>query len=42
VLAATLNNHVGVADDEQGQPVWICSRLRESWSAIWPSLRDLG
>jgi hypothetical protein len=42
VLAATLNNHVGVADDEQGQPVWICSQLRESWPAIWPSLRNLG
>ena len=42
VLAATLDNHVGVADDEQGQQVWICTQLRESWPAIWPSLRDFG
>jgi 4-amino-4-deoxy-L-arabinose transferase-like glycosyltransferase len=41
-LAATLNNHVGVNDDEQGAPVWICQDLRASWRAIWPSQRDFG
>jgi hypothetical protein len=39
--AAILDNHVGVADDEQGQPVWVCTQLREGWPAIWPSLRYL-
>jgi 4-amino-4-deoxy-L-arabinose transferase-like glycosyltransferase len=41
-LAAHLNNHLGVHDDEQGAPVWICSALRRSWAAIWPGLRILG
>lgn len=41
-LAAHLNNHLGVHDDEQGAPVWICSTLRGSWTAIWPRLRLLG
>ena len=41
-LAARLNNHLGVHDDEQGAPVWVCSVLRRSWTAIWPSLRFLG
>jgi 4-amino-4-deoxy-L-arabinose transferase-like glycosyltransferase len=40
--AATLDNHLDVADDEQGQPVWICTRLRRPWQALWPSLRNLG
>jgi len=40
--AATLDNHVGVHDDEQGAQVWVCSGLRGSWSAIWPRLRYLG
>jgi 4-amino-4-deoxy-L-arabinose transferase-like glycosyltransferase len=41
-LAGRLNNHVGVADDEQGAPVWVCSALRAPWAALWPRLRDLG
>jgi 4-amino-4-deoxy-L-arabinose transferase-like glycosyltransferase len=39
-LALLLNNHLGVHDDEQGAPVWICRDLRASWRAIWPSQRD--
>jgi 3-(3-hydroxy-phenyl)propionate hydroxylase len=42
VLGATLDNRVGVANQEQGEPVWICTRLSQRWSAIWPSLRYLG
>jgi 4-amino-4-deoxy-L-arabinose transferase-like glycosyltransferase len=41
-LALTLNNHQDVNDDEQGQPVWICTQLRQSWRALWPSQRNLG
>jgi Dolichyl-phosphate-mannose-protein mannosyltransferase len=41
-LAGRLSNHVGVADDEQGAPVWVCSALRAPWPALWPRLRDLG
>lgn len=41
-FAVSLNNHLDVNDDEQGAPVWVCSDLRRSWSALWPSLRDFG
>lgn len=41
-LAGRLNNHVGVADDEQGAPVWVCSALRAPWPVLWPRLRVLG
>ena len=41
-LAADLNNHVDVNDDEQGAPVWVCSDLRRRWTAIWPTLRVFG
>jgi 4-amino-4-deoxy-L-arabinose transferase-like glycosyltransferase len=40
-LAARLNNHESVKDDEQGAPVWIC-QPSQSWAAIWPSQRQLG
>ena len=36
-LAAHLDNHAGVNDDEQGAPVWICQRLTRTWQAIWPA-----
>ena len=41
-LALKLNNHEGLSDDEQNQPVWICQQLRQSWRSIWPSRRDFG
>lgn len=40
-LAARLDNHLGVQDDEQGAAVWICQPSR-SWAAIWPSQRNFG
>ncbi len=40
-LAMRLNNHLGVADQEQGAPVWVCTQLRTAWTVIWPRLRDL-
>jgi 4-amino-4-deoxy-L-arabinose transferase-like glycosyltransferase len=41
-LALQLNNHEDVSDGEQGQPVWICQQLKQSWRALWPSQRYLG
>jgi hypothetical protein len=41
-LAGRLDNHVGVAGDEQGAPVWVCSALRAPWPVLWPRLRILG
>lgn len=39
-LAARLDNHIGVSNDEQGALVWICSAPRVSWQAAWRSLRE--
>ncbi len=41
-LAAHLDNHLDVNDDEQGEPVWVCSALRAPWRTIWPTLRHFG
>jgi hypothetical protein len=40
--ATTLDNHLRVANDEQGVPVWVCSRRRDSWPTLWPRFRNLG
>jgi 4-amino-4-deoxy-L-arabinose transferase-like glycosyltransferase len=34
-LAAHLDNHVDVNDNEQGAPVWICQQLTSTWQTIW-------
>ncbi len=41
-LRTRLDNHLNVDDDEQNQPVWLCSGRTEPWSQIWPKLRDYG
>jgi hypothetical protein len=41
-LATRLDNHLGVDNDEQGAPVWICRDPRGSWSSIWPQVKALG
>ena len=37
---ATFYNGMGIADDEQGSPVYLATGLRESWSRAWPAFRD--
>ena len=41
-LATRLDNHLGIHNDEQGRPVWLCTTFRASWSTLWPKLRRLG
>ena len=41
-LAAHLDNHVGIDNDEQGAPVWICQQLTRTWRAIWPAQKQFG
>jgi hypothetical protein len=36
-----LDNHVGVDNEEQGQPVAVCRGLRSSWARSWPVLEHL-
>ena len=35
-------NGLGVQNDEQGAPIYVCSGQRESWAAMWPALRYYG
>ena len=39
---ATVDNGVGVDNDEQGTTVWTCSGLRASWATLWPDITHLG
>ena len=39
-LAGHLNNRLGVSNQEQGAPVWVCQRTGRPWRQIWPGLRD--
>jgi hypothetical protein len=41
-LAAHLHNPYDVDNDEQDEPVWICSQPRASWRALWPKFREIG
>jgi hypothetical protein len=41
-LGTRLDNHLRVANDEQGRPVWVCSQPRGSWPTLWPRFRSLG
>ena len=40
--AATIDNGVGVENEEQGTPVWVVRDPRGSWADIWPGFRRLG
>ena len=40
--AATLRNPYGVDNDEEGNPVWVCTGQRRPWPAIWPAFRHYG
>jgi 4-amino-4-deoxy-L-arabinose transferase-like glycosyltransferase len=39
---ATMDNGVGVDNEEQGSTVWVCRDPVGGWAALWPSLRHLG
>jgi len=41
-LATRLNDHLGVNNDNQGAPVWICRQPRDDWRTLWPRFRYLG
>jgi hypothetical protein len=40
--AATIDNGVGLDNEEQGRTVWVASGRQEPWSEIWPRVRRLG
>lgn len=39
-LRARFDNGVGLENEEQGTPIYLCG-LRAQWSAVWPRLRHL-
>jgi hypothetical protein len=41
-VAATIDNGVGLDNQEQGRPVWRCGPPREGWAALRPQLRRVG
>jgi Dolichyl-phosphate-mannose-protein mannosyltransferase len=41
-LAARIHNHAHVNNDEAGNPIWICTRQRQPWPAIWPRFKHYG
>ena len=38
-VAATLDNEVGVDNEEQGQPIAVCRIPAGAWADIWPAFR---
>ena len=41
-LAIRLTNPWQVGNQEQDVPVWVCTRLRGTWSQLWSRLRVIG
>jgi hypothetical protein len=41
-LMATVDNGLGLDNDEQGAPVRLCDGPVGSWAAVWPRVRHLG
>jgi hypothetical protein len=37
---AVFRNGLGVADDEEGTPIYVVTGLRTSWAAAWPAFQD--
>ena len=40
--AGRLENGLGVADDEEGQPIDVATGPRSPWSVLWPQFRHYG
>ena len=40
--ASIVDNGVGLDNDEQGTPVWVCRQRRAPWTEIWGGVAHLG
>ncbi|MCE3554025.1 glycosyltransferase family 39 protein [Pseudonocardia sp. RS11V-5] len=40
--AAVIDDGVGLDNQEQGRPVWVCRNPVASWTALWPRIRHIG
>ena len=41
IPSPTIDNGLGIANSMQGELVWVCTGLRQPWSAMWPELRTI-
>jgi 4-amino-4-deoxy-L-arabinose transferase-like glycosyltransferase len=39
---STIDNGVDLDNDEQDEPVWMCTGPTASWATLWPKMRRLG
>jgi 4-amino-4-deoxy-L-arabinose transferase-like glycosyltransferase len=39
--AGRIDNGVGLDNEEQGKPVWVCRGQRAPWPVLWPELKRL-
>jgi hypothetical protein len=37
--AGTVDNGVGVDNEEQGGPIWVCRDPVAPWAQLWPALK---
>ncbi|GAB2640921.1 glycosyltransferase family 39 protein [Nocardia goodfellowii] len=40
--AGTVDNGLGIDNDEQGEPIFVCRNLRAPWPDLWPGMKHLG
>jgi hypothetical protein len=40
--AGRIDNGVGLDNEEQGKPVWLCRGQRAPWPVLWPKLKHVG
>ena len=38
----TFDNGIGVQNDEQGAPIYLCTGQKQPWAQIWPAFRSYG
>ncbi|MFA1547618.1 hypothetical protein [Actinomadura chokoriensis] len=38
---ARIDNAVGLDNQEQGKPVWVCRGQRAAWTRLWPEFKRL-
>lgn len=40
--AGRIDDGVGLDNEEQGKPVWVCRGQRDRWAVLWPEFEHLG
>jgi hypothetical protein len=40
--AGQVDNGLGLENDEQGEPIFVCRQQRQPWAVLWPRLRHVG